>query len=110
MGWLVDSDHSLVADSDFLRTSATQTRSALRILNPGLPEAELERRFQDCLQDESVQDAEYLSNAQPILPDSESRVEDYVNLRLLTLDIDDMETSYLDTEGEPEDKPDVPPL
>lgn len=107
---LVGSDYSLVEDSDFLRTSITPTCSALRILNPGLPEAELERRHQDYLQDERVEDAEDLSNAQPILPDSESFVEEYVNLALLTRDIDAMETSYLDKEGEPEDEPDVPPL
>ena len=107
---LLGSRHSLTGNSDFLSTSTAHTRSALRALNPGLPEAELDQRIQDYLRDESVEDAEDLSNRQAILPDSGSLVEEYVNLGLLTRNIDDMETTYLDAEGDPDDELEMPPL
>jgi len=50
------------------------------------------------------------TNIQAILPDSGSLVEEYANLGLLTWDIDDMETTYLDAEGDPEAKLDIPLL
>ena len=101
---------SLVEDSDFLSTSAAHTRFTLRVLNPELLEVELDRTFQDYLQDESIEDAENLANTQAIFPDSESLVEESVNLGVLIRNIDDMETTYLDAEGDLKDEPDVSPL
>ncbi|KAG0644489.1 hypothetical protein HOY80DRAFT_996884 [Tuber brumale] len=77
----------------------------MRTLNPELSKAELNTKFQDYLRDE---DAEELLNTEPIVPDAISIVEEYDNLDLLIHSIDNMDTTYLDVEGEDESHETLP--